>query len=128
LGDLWVTLLIAVIAAVPGALSLIIALRKAGGERIKLDGDASGAYMHAAREAAADVLEKGRRIDELEVSMQALKAALQQTQDELEIVKKQLTREIAARVRLQKLARDLYDQVKFIGVEPVVQFEELDAD
>lgn len=84
--------------------------------------------MHAAREAAQDVLEKSRRIDELETSMQALKQALQQTQDELETVKKRLAVEIRQRKKLQKMALDLYEQVKFIGLDPVVDWEELNGE
>lgn len=126
--ELWTTILIALIAAVPGGISLIIALRKAPAERTKLNGEASGAYMHAAREAAQDVLEKSKRIDELESSMQSFKAALQQTQDELETVKRRLSTEIRQRQKLQRMARDLYEQVKFIGLDPVVDWEELNGE
>ena len=126
--DLWVTVLIALIAAVPGGISLAVALRKAPAERTKLNGEASGAYMHAAREAAQDVLEKSKRIDELECAMQALKIALQQTQDELETVKRRLSKEIQQRQKLGRMAKDLYEQVKFIGSDPVVDWEELNGE
>lgn len=112
MSDVWIPIVIALIAAVPGGLSLIIALRKAPAESRATNGEAATRYMEAAKLAAEDVIAKSTRIDALEHELDETKSKLA----ELTIA---LAAEVKQRQRLERWAKTLAMQVKGLGGIPV---------
>ena len=112
MAELWIPIVIALIAAIPGGLSLIIALRKAPAESRSMNGEASSKFAEAARIAAEDIIAKSGRID-------ALEKELETTHKEVGELRIALAAEVKQRQRLEKWARTLTMQIKGLGGIPV---------
>lgn len=112
MSDVWIPIVIALIAAVPGGLSLIIALRKAPAESRATNGEAATRYMEAAKLAAEDVIAKSARIDILE-------REVEKNHIEIGELRQALAAEVKQRQRLERWAKTLAMQVKGLGGIPV---------